>query len=178
MRNFGIIILIAHFALLGCVKSSSPTVSELIPTGQPSIDGLISPYISTSTSNYTVTGTCDINSYGLVYSVDSGATWTDVPGGCSSGTYSVTVLVLSSIQFWIRSKTQYSYTGTTAATIRHVLAPSSPYFTVVSAAGSPYSSVTQPKMSLIIPSFSTGTRNSALQTWNIDLHSIGIGYAQ
>ena len=172
-----IILLSIAMFFVGCAKSSSPSCSEIFPTTVPTIFNQTNVNLTTSSSVFNVEGTCSTEAYGLVYTVDAGATWTDVPGGClANGTYSLNVLVIQITNFEVRSKTQYAYTPSSKAKITLILPPNSPLMQFVAASGSPISSVTEPVVFFTMPWALSGERLELPGTNAVDTHVTGIVY--
>lgn len=182
LKNFSknmqkIILLLLTVIFVGCAKSSSPSSSEIFVTVSPTIFNLTNVNLTTSSSVFPVNGTCSATAYGLEYSVDSGSTWTDVPGGClSNGTYSLNVLVVQITNFAIRSKTQFAFTASATAKITLILPPNSPLMQFVAGSNSPVSSVTEPVMSFTMPWALSGERLELAGVNAIDTHVTGVVY--
>jgi hypothetical protein len=174
---FGFGFLFLFLSTISCAVSSAPNVSEIIQTQQPSISGRYEATFTSSSSTFTISGTCDKNSYGTEYSTNDGSSWTDL-GDCTNGTFSFNVLVLSTLSVKIRSRTKFAYTGTTNVAVRLAIPPTANLLTFVSASGNARSSFTEPTLNFTMSPFLTGKRTSpAAQTYKLDLHATGIAYA-
>jgi hypothetical protein len=116
---------------VGCVKSSSPAIEELIKTRPPTFSGSTNFNGTTPSSPYLLNGECDPISYGLEYSYDN-ATWTDVAGGCpAGGTWSITLVFAGSQTVYARARTKNGYTSVSRAIITIVIPPNASMFSLV-----------------------------------------------
>lgn len=121
---------ISSMAAIGC--SPSPSSEELIKTAAPNFDGADSFSATTSTTSFVLMGNCDQKSYGLEYSFD-GSIWTTLVNDCSTGRFTMQLIVRRVVNVQIRAKTKMGYTASAKATVRFALAPTSASFEVVSA---------------------------------------------
>jgi hypothetical protein len=116
---------------VGCVKSSSPSIEELVKTRPPTFSGSTNFNGTTPSSPYLLNGECDTISFGLEYSYDN-ATWTDISGGCpATGTFNLTLVFAGSQTVYARARTKNGYTAVSRATITIVVPPNASQFNLV-----------------------------------------------
>ncbi len=174
-----IVVLLLGVSSVSCSKSSPPQVREIIVTAMPTIMGESMANLSTSTSRFVVRGTCDIRSNGLQYSLDQGQSWVDIPGGCPpSREYAFEILVLTSVEVWVRAGTRYAFTNAARGQVRLVIPPTGRLLTFVSGSSSPLSSNTEPRLVATMPSTFTGYPPEPEDTVKMDLHVTGVVYAE
>jgi hypothetical protein len=118
--------------VFGCTKSPSGSVEELIKTRTPTFGGQTTAFFRTPSTTYQLNGECDPIGYALVWSLNEHS-WSDVPGGCSNGAFSITVGVIRQVKVYVRSKTKTGFTPSGVATVRLQLPPTSPVMSFVSA---------------------------------------------
>ncbi|MEK7356645.1 MAG: hypothetical protein AAB250_09360 [Bdellovibrionota bacterium] len=119
-------------SMLGCVKSPSPTVGELIRIAPPTFTlsaGVNEVTIPAQTA--TLTGTCDPAGYGLSYAIDQTATWTPIPGDCVNGAFTLTVPVHRIHTIYARAKTKLTFTSLASIRLHYVPAPTSTSLSLV-----------------------------------------------
>lgn len=119
-----------HFFMISsiaCTKSPGGSVEELIKTGAPNFNGLLTQTFWSPSTVYLLNGNCDPIAYGTEWSYDN-STWTDFAGagGCPNGTFSLTVNFSARKRVYVRARTKTGYTATAIATIRLQLPPTSP----------------------------------------------------
>ncbi len=162
--------------LSACVQSSSPNVTELIPTERPAIGGQYNVTLTSSSSTFNIAGTCDTKSYGTEYTSNGGATWIDL-GPCTTGTFTFNVVIVSTARVEIRSRTKFAFTSSTIANVRVVIPPTANLLSLVTASHSDVSSLTSPTLSFTMSPYMTGKREPpALSTFNMDHLTTGIAY--
>lgn len=116
--------------IVGCSKLSDPTSEELIKTDPPLFLGKAMRDFTTPTVLYDLEGECDPKSFGIEYSYDD-VVWTTLPGGCKNSHFKIHVLVNSRKQVYARAKTKFGFTSSAIASIRFLLPPTSPAYSVV-----------------------------------------------
>ncbi len=173
----GLVIFFSLSTLVSCVQSSSPNVSEIIETLQPTINGQSDISFTSSSSIFNIAGACDTKSFGTEYTINGGTSWTDL-GLCTTGAFNFNVVVYTNARVEIRSRTKFSYTKSAVASIRVVIPPTANLLTFVTASNSALSSLTSPTLSFTMSSYMTGQREPPiLNTYNMDTLTTGIVYA-
>lgn len=130
-ERWAAIAVVTIFILAGCTKSPQGSVEELVKTRQPSFGGMTNRRFISPSSSFVLNGECDPLSYGLFYSYDQ-ATWTEIPEGCSNGTFSITVSVTTTVTVYVRSQTKFDFTQPGIATIQIERPPTSPFMKLTS----------------------------------------------
>jgi hypothetical protein len=121
---------VLFFSVLGCAKSSHPSINELIKTRPPTFQNRAERnYTTSSNGPFVLNGECDPISYGLQYSYDK-ITWTELSGGCAGKRFSITITLSSYSHVWVRARTKKSFTSAAHAFVRMVLPPTSPAFSL------------------------------------------------
>jgi hypothetical protein len=118
-------------ALGACAPSGSPQVTEIVVTNPPTFGGLLKRSFTTTSFDYTLVGECDPISRGLEYSFDE-STWISIPASCPSGGFSLPLRITRLKHVYVRALTKTGTTADAVATIRYLLPPTSPMFTLVS----------------------------------------------
>lgn len=168
-------ILFTGIFLISCSQESQEPISEeLSKVTAPTIGGLASSSLSTTSQFYILNGECDATGRQLQWSEDAAA-WVEVDGGCAGGTFSQRITVQESKIVYIRSLTKKGYTSPASVYIRLVLPPTSPSFQFVSS-GSRARVGQHP-----LPFTASGTFNGvsdSSDTMNLDSHITGIVYGK
>ncbi len=115
---------------IACTKSPGGSVEELIKTAAPNFNGLLTQTFLSASTTYVLNGNCDPISYGVEWSYNN-STWTEFPGGCPLGTFTLTVNFGGRKKVYIRARTKTGYTATAIATIKLLLPPTSPRLNLV-----------------------------------------------
>jgi hypothetical protein len=173
--NFAV--LSAAICLSSCHVSPSPEVQEIFKTEQPTFMGSYTINLNVTSVLYTLTGTCDKKSKATEYSVNDGVTWVDL-GPCTTGNFSINLLVFTTLKVLLRSRTAFAYTNVSIANLTNSSPATNAVYSLVTASRSQSTSTTQPSLSFTMPSFMTGARPSGTTTFNIDHHPVGITYGQ
>ncbi len=137
------VVVCAAFAIGACMKSPSPSVSDLTPISAPVFNGANNQGIINSASHTaTVQITCDPKSYIVEYSLNN-STWTQIAGGCPTGQLSISLSLPQYQNVYARAQSKLSTTSTAHALVRYLLPPTSPTLTLVNMSSSDDSSLTQ-----------------------------------
>lgn len=122
LNGLNILMLVLVTLAVGCVRSATPNVEDLVRVRAPTFNQSISALITTPSIAYTVRGECDSDAYLTEYSLDDGA-WTKTD--CVNGAFSFPVRVPTSIKVNARARGKFSYSDISRATIRFLPAPTS-----------------------------------------------------
>jgi hypothetical protein len=131
MRVYGLYFLITFSLIaLGCVKSPSGTVAELVVIKPPTFSGQASRIFSVPSNIYVLNGECDVNGVGIQYSLDQ-TTWTDIAAGCVSGQFQIQVSLVLNLDVYVRTLKKAGFTSSAHARLNLVRPPTSSSFQLV-----------------------------------------------
>lgn len=116
-----------------CAQSPSPTVEDLIEINPPSFSGQVNKNFTSPTRAFSISGTCDVKSRGLEYSLDSGP-WQTLSGGCpESGQFTITGEADGYVTVAVRALKKFGMTSECRASVRWLQPPSTPALAAVGA---------------------------------------------
>jgi len=116
-----------------CTKSPKGSVEELIKTRQPTFNGATYRLINAPSVVYALNGECDPISYGIQYSTNAQATWSDLAGGCNGGSFTIVLNLAAETFVYVRARTKTGYTAASLAQIRITLPATSPFLKITNA---------------------------------------------
>ncbi len=167
--------LVLTASAVACSSASSPDVSEIVPQNPPTIFGQNSINLTATSGTMALSGSCDPHTTMLQYSTNLGVTWVNTANCPSSGHYSITVPSPVTEIVWLRSKTSWGFTSHAIANIQTSSPTTTPILQMVSAGSTaPWTNPTN--MTFTMPSTWTGKRTSAINIFNMDLHTTGSGF--
>lgn len=129
--NLVFILFTSAFVISGCTPSPTGTVEDLSKISAPTFGGQRTRSYTTPTESFVLSGECDSTAYGIEWSKNQ-VSWSEVPGGCLNSAFSFTVYLNREVNVYVRSKTKFTYTSSSVATITQVPLTTSPYLKFVS----------------------------------------------
>ena len=103
--------------LMGCPKSPTGTVSETVTIHAPTFGGQPTASFVSQLNAYDLVGECDVKAKGLEHSFNQ-SVWMEVVGGCSAGSFTISMFVISVTHVYVRSRTDGGTTASAHAIVK------------------------------------------------------------